>query len=95
MLDPFYYIMLLVMILGVCLIESESGKDTSKVTNKADFSKSYGLFQVKIKQPLAQTHNLTKKPLENYAKTRIVSHTLKTKTQKRNIQHNKKREVKT
>ncbi|GLV43508.1 uncharacterized protein CBL_04050 [Carabus blaptoides fortunei] len=34
----------------VCLIESESGKDTSKVTNKANGSKSYGLFQINSRE---------------------------------------------
>ncbi|CAG9762079.1 unnamed protein product [Ceutorhynchus assimilis] len=33
----------------VCLIESESGKDTSKVTLKADRSKALGLFQINDK----------------------------------------------
>ncbi|KAK4884112.1 hypothetical protein RN001_000383 [Aquatica leii] len=34
----------------VCLIESESGKDTGKVTERADGTKSLGLFQVNDKQ---------------------------------------------
>ncbi|KAF2879147.1 hypothetical protein ILUMI_27020 [Ignelater luminosus] len=33
----------------VCLIESESGKDTSKVTNKPDGSKNLGIFQINSK----------------------------------------------
>ena len=35
-----------VIFAGVCLIESESAKDTSKVTNKANGGKGLGLFQV-------------------------------------------------
>ncbi|KAJ8925448.1 hypothetical protein NQ315_009281 [Exocentrus adspersus] len=34
----------------VCLIESESGKDTSKVVNKANGSKGLGLFQISSKE---------------------------------------------
>ncbi|KAF5305101.1 hypothetical protein FQA39_LY09363 [Lamprigera yunnana] len=35
---------------GVCLIESESGKDTAQVTEKADGSKNLGLFQINSKK---------------------------------------------
>ncbi|XP_076268102.1 lysozyme-like isoform X2 [Rhynchophorus ferrugineus] len=34
----------------VCLVESESAKNTSKVTDKADRSKSLGLFQINSKE---------------------------------------------
>ncbi|XP_066154693.1 lysozyme-like [Euwallacea fornicatus] len=34
----------------VCLIESESGKNTAKVTEKADWTKSLGLFQINDKE---------------------------------------------
>ncbi|KYB26736.1 lysozyme [Tribolium castaneum] len=34
----------------VCLIESESAKDTSKVTNRANGSKGLGLFQISSKE---------------------------------------------
>ncbi|KAF5271295.1 hypothetical protein FQR65_LT05310 [Abscondita terminalis] len=35
---------------GVCLIESESGKDTSIVTEKADGTKRLGLFHINNKE---------------------------------------------
>lgn len=36
--------------LGVCLIEAESGADTSKVTEFPNLSTSYGIFQVNSKE---------------------------------------------
>ncbi|KAJ8942196.1 hypothetical protein NQ314_010136 [Rhamnusium bicolor] len=44
----------------VCLIESESGKDTAKIVNKANGSKGLGLFQVTIKVKLHRVIHLTK-----------------------------------
>lgn len=38
------------MTLGVCLIEAESGADTSKVTEFPNLSTSYGVFQVNSKE---------------------------------------------
>jgi C-type lysozyme/alpha-lactalbumin family len=35
---------------GVCLIESESGGDSSKVTEHPNLSASYGIFQINSKE---------------------------------------------
>lgn len=39
---------------GVCLIEAESGGDTTKVTEFPNLSSSYGIFQVKLQPPKFQ-----------------------------------------
>lgn len=52
----------------VCLIESESSKNTSKVTNKANGSTSYGLFQINDREwcKLGKAGGKCKKKCEDF-----------------------------